>query len=156
MGYKVLVVDGNKDSRELVKKMLVSSDENYKILTAANSNEGYEAAVKNLPDIILLDNGTPQNEGLKTLDMIHSETSTKDIPVILITSFDKPKNLENAYKLGAADCINKPVQNFELLLRVRKILDFKESVKSTKELLNQHQEEKEELEKQQLLRFSSA
>ena len=141
MGHKVLVVDGNKDNRELVKKILVSSDENYKILTAENGKEGYEAAVKNLPDIILLDSGTPQNEGLKTLKMIHADTPTKDIPVIVITSFDKPKNLEDAYKLGAADCVNKPLQDFE-------------PMKSTKELLNQYQTEMEELEKRALIPHS--
>ncbi len=154
MGHKVLVVDGNKDNRELVRKILVSSDENYKILTAANGREGYEAAIKNLPDIIVLDSGTTQNEGMKTLEKINSEQTTKDIPVILMISFDKPKNLENAYKLGAADCVNKPVQEFELLLRIRKILDFKECIKSTKDLLNQHQEEKEELERRALIPHS--
>ncbi|UCH13566.1 MAG: response regulator [Bacteroidales bacterium] len=154
MGYKVLVVDGNKDNRELVRKILVSSDENYKILTAANGKEGYEAAVKNLPDLIVLDSGTTQNEGLKTLELINSEEATKDIPVVFITPIDKPKNLENAYKHGAADCVNKPPKEFELLLRIRKILDFKESMKSAKELLDQYQEEKEELEKRALIPHS--
>ncbi len=154
MGYKVLVIDDNKDNRDLVKNILISSDKNYKILTAANNKEGYEAAVNNLPDIILLDNSMPGNGGLKTLELIRAKTTTKDIPVILITSFDKPENLKDIFKMGHVDCITKPINNFELLLRVKKTLDFKESIKSTNELLNKYQTEKEEMEKRAMIPHS--
>jgi PAS domain S-box-containing protein len=154
MGYKVLVIDDSEDNRDLVKNLLISSDKNYKILTAANNKEGYEAAVKNLPDIILLDNSMPGNDGLKTLELIRAETKTKDIPVILVTSFDKPENLKDIFKMGFVDCVTKPVNNFELLLRVRKTLDFNQSIKNTKELLNRYLAEKEELEKRAMIPHS--
>jgi PAS domain S-box-containing protein len=154
MGYKVLIIDDNKDNRDLVSNILISSDKNYKILTAANNKEGYEAAVKNLPDIILLDNSMPGNDGLKTLELIRAETKTKDIPVILVTSFDKPENLKDIFKMGFVDCVTKPVNNFELLLRVRKTLDFNQSIKNTKELLNRYLAEKEELEKRAMIPHS--
>jgi PAS domain S-box-containing protein len=154
MGYKVLIIDDNKDNRDLVSNILISSDKNYKILTAANSKEGYESAVKNLPDIILLDNSMPGNGGLKTLEMIREKPEIKEIPVILITPFNKPEILKDVFKLESVDCVTKPVNNFELLLRIRKTLDFKESVKSTKDLLNQYQTEMEELEKRALIPHS--
>lgn len=154
MGYKVLVIDDNKDNRDLVRNILISSDKNYKILTAPNSREGYEAAFKNLPDIILLDNSIPGNDGLKTLKMIRQKPETKEIPVILITQFDKPEILKDILKLNSVDCIAKPVNNFELLLRVRKMLDLKESIKSSKDLLSQYQNEMEELEKRALIPHS--
>jgi PAS domain S-box-containing protein len=154
MGYKVLVIDNIKDNRDSVKNLLISSDKNYKILTAANNKEGYEAAVKNLPDIILLDNSTPGNDGLKTLELIRAETKTKDIPVILLTSFNKPENLKDIFKMGAVDCVTKPINDFELLLRIKKTLDFNVSVKNAKELLNKYQAEKEELEKRAMIPHS--
>jgi PAS domain S-box-containing protein len=154
MRYKVLVIDDNKDNRELIKNLLVSSDKSYKILDVANSKEGFEAAVKNLPDIILLDNSLPDNKGLKTLKMIRTDNSTKDIPVILITFLDKPEILESVFKMDSVDCIAKPIKNFELLLRVRKTLDFKESIDSTRELITRYQTEMENLEKRAMIPHS--
>ncbi len=148
------MIDDNKDNRELIKNLLISSDKNYKILAAENNKEGCEAVVKNLPDIILLDNSLPGNKGLKTLKMIRENTSAKDIPVILITSLDKPGILEDAFKMASVDCITKPVKNIELLLRVRKTLDFKESIDSTRELISRYQTEMENLEKRAMIPHS--
>lgn len=154
MGNKVLLVDDNKDSRESIKIILTSSDKNYKIIDTKNGDEGFDAALKNMPDIILLDNCKPAGEGLKTLKKIRKEESTKDIPVILITSFDSQKNLGDAISSGVTDCINIPIKNAELLLRVEKNMEVRELLKNAQKSLEKFQAEVDELEKRAMIPHS--
>ncbi len=154
MGSKVLVIDDNKDSRESIKKILLSADKNYKIINAANVNDGFEAVLKNMPDLVLLDNCKPPGEGLKTLKKIRKEETTKDIPVILITAPDNQNAPGDAFKAGASDYVGSPVQNAELILRVSKALEVREALNNAKKSLEQFQAEKDELEKRAMIPHS--
>ena len=154
MAYKVLVVDDNKDSRESIKHALMSSDNKYKVIAAAKGDEGFKAALKNIPDIIILDNCEPAGEGLKTLKKVREETSTREIPVILITSFNNPKDMDDAFKAGVSDCIAMPIQNTELSLRIEKALEVRESLNNVRKTLEKYQTERDELEKRAMIPHS--
>ena len=151
MGYKILVVDDNATNRDLLKKVLLSKSKEYKFFDASNGKEAFDVAVSKLPDLILMDIRMPEVDGLESLKMLHEESSTVDIPVIVITAYDSIENLEESFKLGAVDYLKKPIKNEELFSRVDKALSNRgEMIKAMEEIAHQ-QAEKEDLEKQALI-----
>jgi PAS domain S-box-containing protein len=154
MGYKVLVVDDSKEDRESIKNILVSSDKSYKIIVAPNGSGGFDAVLKNKPDVVLLGNSKPAGEAIKTLRKMRGEEATREIPVILITSPENQKTLGDAFKAGASDYISSPVHNIELLLRVSKTLEVRESLDNSRKALEKYESEREELEKRAMIPHS--
>ena len=62
-----------------------------------------------LPDVILLDLKLPKLDGLKVLECVRSDTRTRGIPVVILTSSDEENDLVESYKLGADSYVRKTV-----------------------------------------------
>jgi len=109
----ILVVEDNPAILEDVSEMLELA--RYKVITAVNGKEGFELAVKQLPDLIISDIMMPVVDGFGLLHLLRHESLTEAIPVIFLTSKTERNDFRNAMESGADDFITKPFNNDELL-----------------------------------------
>lgn len=114
LNKKILVVDDEHGIVNILKYNL--QKEGYEVFCAYDGEEGYESAVKNDPDLILLDVMLPKMDGFEVCKKIRA---IKNVPIIMLTAradeIDKVLGLE----LGADDYCTKPFSNRELMARVK-------------------------------------
>ncbi|MCL2057189.1 MAG: response regulator [Oscillospiraceae bacterium] len=119
--HSVLIVDDEPANIQVLSHAL--GDE-YKLFAATNGPDAIEAAVKHLPDIILLDIIMPEMDGYEVVAALKSSDTTKNIPVIFLTAKDGPENESLGLEHGADDYIFKPFSRGLLLQRVKMHLAF--------------------------------
>lgn len=119
--YKLLIVEDDP----IMSKVLVSmfKSENYEVTHSATGEGAFQAATKELPDLVLMDINLPDSSGLDICRRMKSTQRVKHIPVILITGGatsvdDKVEGME----IGAEDYILKPFLADELIARVAGIV----------------------------------
>jgi two-component system KDP operon response regulator KdpE len=111
---KVLVIDDEPQIRVLVKATLVRAG--YAVAEAANAREAMNAKVIDKPDLILLDLGLPDRDGLELISQLRGEPRSA---LIVVSARDQTEQKVAALDLGADDYITKPFDTEELLARVR-------------------------------------
>lgn len=111
---KVLVVDDEPRIRVLVKATLVRAG--YVVAEAANAREAVNAKAIDKPDLILLDLGLPDRDGLELVGQLRGEPRSA---LIVLSARDQTEQKVAALDLGADDYITKPFDTEELLARVR-------------------------------------
>ncbi len=104
---RILVVEDNEDNLHLIMVLLQKSG--FAILEARDGAEGVELAVKEKPDLILMDIGLPVLDGYEATKRIKANKETKDIPVIALTSYAMPGDKEKALNAGCDCYIEKPI-----------------------------------------------
>jgi CheY-like chemotaxis protein len=104
---KILVVEDNSDYRELIRMFLQRSG--YMIVEATTGCEGVHQAYSCRPDLILMDLGLPMMTGDEAIAQIKADPTTRDIPVLVITAFNKGILVERAVAAGAAEILHKPI-----------------------------------------------
>lgn len=119
--YTVLIVDDIPVNIILLKTMLTRT--NVGILTATNGEEAIETVRKSKPDLLLLDIQMPVMNGWEVLKAINDDPELKGIPVIVVSAFTSPEDIEQSMRLGAAGFIKKPVIMDILLSSVTSLLD---------------------------------
>ena len=114
---KVLLIE---DDRSISNFITATMDrEGYKIMHALNGREGLSLSTSFCPNVILLDLGLPDIDGLEVLQKLRSWS---DVPVIIISARTKEQEKVSALDLGADDYITKPFRIRELLARMKAIL----------------------------------
>ena len=141
MSYKILIVDDNKTNSDLIENLLDTFSDDYICSFAENGEEGYKMAKKIVPDVIFMDIMMPKCNGIECLQNIQKEKKLKDIPVIFITAYRDDENFAKAFKEGAIDFIEKPINVHELESRLLKALNISNSLKNIKSQLEAYQEE---------------
>jgi two-component system sensor histidine kinase/response regulator len=120
----ILVVDDTEDNLDFLEYALKRKP--FKMLRAVSGKECLALAKRNRPDIILLDIQMPEMDGFQTLELLKSDPSTSQIPVIFLTAQRKdPQSIERGLALGANEFLTKPIDTEELLVRVRMLLRVK-------------------------------
>ena len=109
-----LVVDDEVQIRRLLRVVLES--ENYQVLEAETGQQGLMEIAGRRPDVILLDLGLPDLEGLKVLSRLREWS---EAPVIVLTVRDDVQEKVAALDAGADDYVTKPFSTPELLARLR-------------------------------------
>ena len=119
---KILVVDDEQEIRDLLKKKLERA--NYSVDVASNGQEALTACQRIQPDLVLMDIAMPVMDGYQACEKIKETRSTKDIPVLFLTSKDlDPKSISEHYNdLGACGYLPKPSTVEELLSKVKEII----------------------------------
>ena len=103
-----------KNIADFIEKILRSND--YKVVTASTGDEGLSLIKSRCPDIILLDLGLPDMDGL---DVISSVRSWSLCPIIVLSARTTDNDKVSSLDLGADDYITKPFSTNELLARIR-------------------------------------
>jgi len=114
---KVLVVDDEAAIRRLLRNTLQVND--YRVFEAGSVGEALAMAASHLPDVILLDLGLPDGDGLSVIDAVR-QTST--VPIIVLSSRTDDGGKVRALDAGADDYVTKPFSVDELLARIRAAL----------------------------------
>lgn len=109
----VLVIDDNSDIRENTAEILELAG--YKTFTAANGKEGVDAAVKQVPTVIVCDIMMPELDGYGVLHLLRKNPLTQNIPFIFLTAKTERSDLRKGMEMGADDYITKPFDEVELL-----------------------------------------
>jgi len=120
---KILVVDDEPDIVDTIQCRLEWC--NCEVLTAVNGKEGLEKAANDRPDLILLDTNMPVMNGHEMLKHLRGNSDLKDIPVIMVTVICEPKDIATASSYGIADYVTKPFDFAELMEKVAKALEHK-------------------------------
>ena len=120
MTSRVLVIEDEPDIRKTIDYNL--SKESFEVIQAASIEEGEKALASNKIDVIILDLMLPDGSGLTLCRDIKSESSTKNIPVIILTAKTEEVDRVVGFELGADDYVTKPFSVRELILRVKAIL----------------------------------
>ena len=120
---KILVVDDEKDIIAPLEMYLKSNG--YTIVTASDGIEALKVAEEENPDLILLDIIMPKMDGFTALRKLKANEKTKSIPVIMLTVKENMKDLCEGR--GAEGYVLKPFERKELLERIKKILEKKDT-----------------------------
>ncbi len=117
---KVLVVDDNPVSRELIREVLESAHQ--RILEAGDGEEALEKVLQEEPDLVLLDIQLPVLDGYEVLRRIRGNPRYARLPVIALTAFAMREDCERALAVGFDDYVTKPIDTASLRLRIRNLL----------------------------------
>ena len=109
MASVVLVVDDERDNRELLEIILSSSG--FRVLTASSGEEALER-IAELPDLVLLDLMMPGMSGYDVVRSIKSNAATATIPVVMVTALDG-RERKLALEAGAEGFLTKPLDRAE-------------------------------------------
>ncbi len=109
---KILVVDDNQDSRELVVKVL--KNRGYQIIEAVDGEDALEKAFSERPDLILMDISIPKIDGYEVTRRLKSREDFKKTAVVALTAHAMKGDMEKALSAGCEGYITKPVNIREL------------------------------------------
>ncbi len=146
-GKKILIVD---DDRALVHGLITRLEASgYNVVSAFDTPLALFKALKEKPDLIILDIGLPGGNGFIFMERLKSLIPVAGIPVIILTDRDPQINRERVLKAGAVAFLQKPADNDELLATIRKALE--ESIKPVPEKQPSTIEETEKINKKILI-----
>jgi two-component system cell cycle response regulator DivK len=117
---KILVVDDNQDSRELVVKVL--KNKGYEMIEAVDGEEAVEKAVAEMPDLILLDISIPKLNGYEVARILKGKEEFKGIPIVALTAHAMKGDRMKALEAGCEGYISKPINVRELPAQVKSFL----------------------------------
>ncbi len=116
---KILIIEDESDLREMEKENLQTAG--YKVFEAGNAKDGVELAVKERPDVILMDIRLPyKKRGIGAAKMLRNTEETKDTPIIFVTGY--PMWEQSAEVKNIANCayITKPFDIRTLITQIER------------------------------------
>jgi two-component system cell cycle response regulator DivK len=121
---KLLYVEDNDDNVYMLKMRLEQLD-GFEVLTAENGERGYETAIAERPDIILMDLEMPIVDGWEATRRLKSNPETRDIPVIAFSAHALAGEREKALAAGCDEFDTKPIEFERLVATIRRICEMK-------------------------------
>ena len=113
---RILIVDDSSDVRLALATIL--EDAGHDIVEAEDGDQVFDLAIKETPDLVLLDVMMPRVNGFDALATLKADTRTNPIPVIMVTAKGRPEDMAMARSLGAVEYITKPWADGDVELRV--------------------------------------
>jgi len=136
MTPKILVVDDIEENIYALCKMLAKLD--AEIVTAKSGNEALFEASRHELALILLDVQMPDMDGYETAEILKSNESTANIPIIFVTAIDSSESKAvKGYTVGAVDFIFKPINDFILISKVKVFLELYRTKNHLEELVSE-------------------
>lgn len=112
----ILIIDDQVTNLQMLGTVLRHT--NYEIEYASSGEAGLEKINQRVPDLILLDIRMPGLNGWEVMDRLRASKSTREVPVIFLSSTTDEEDVNHCFKIGASDYIAKPLNMMELLCRV--------------------------------------
>ncbi len=117
---RILVVDDTPHNVKLLRDLLAVKG--YDVITAADGSEALRQIDANPPDLALLDVVMPGMTGYEVCSRIRNDPKTSTLPVVMVTALDPGAERIKGIEAGADDFISKPINQPELLARVKSLL----------------------------------
>jgi two-component system cell cycle response regulator DivK len=120
MSKRILVVEDQADSRQIIRDMLAPTD--YEVTEAGNGEEALAAIGKQRPDLTLMDIQLPIMDGYETMRRIRTDPALSSIPIIAVTAYAPSGEEQKARAAGCDDFVPKPYSPHQLLAKIRNYL----------------------------------
>lgn len=111
---RILIVEDDKSIRNFFRAILEAN--NYDVMMANTGTEAYSLITSQCPDLVILDLGLPDMDGMKILQRVREWSG---MPIVVVSARSHEKDKVEALDLGADDYITKPFGTSELLARIR-------------------------------------
>ena len=118
---KVLLVEDNEANRDMLSRRLMRH--NFEVVCAEDGPAGVAAALREAPDIILMDVALGEMDGWEATRLIKQASQTADIPVIALTAHALESDRAKSVVVGCADFDTKPVDMRRLLQKINACLE---------------------------------
>ncbi len=135
-GISILIVDDITDNRKIFTEFFKNL--NIKTLEAENGEKAVNMAIKNLPDLIIMDIRMPVMDGYEAIEELNKTKATANIPVIAITASVYSTEKEKILRSGFDDILFKPVQINKVIFTISKYLNIKDKKTQAKNLHNEN------------------
>lgn len=123
MTARILVVDDVPANVKLLEARLLA--EYFEVLTAFNGADAIDICENGKVDVVLLDVMMPDMDGFEVCRRLKSDRNTSHIPVVMVTALDQVSDRIRGLEAGADDFLTKPVNDLQLLTRVRSLVRLK-------------------------------
>lgn len=123
MSARVLVVDDIEQNRKLLSDKL--RNEYFHVITAVDGEDAIDKALAEEPDVILMDIMMPRLNGIDACRRLKTDPRTEHIPIVLVTALNEREDRLRGLGAGADDFLTKPVNDLQLLSRVRALTKYK-------------------------------
>ena len=104
---KILIIEDIADNAELVRRIL--SARGYEVFHALDAETGLQMALSQIPDLILLDLGLPDHDGLTLAGWLRAEPSLNKVPIVAYTAWPPETARQMAETYGCNGYIGKPI-----------------------------------------------
>jgi CheY-like chemotaxis protein len=119
--HKVLLVEDNEANRDMLSRRLMRHD--FRVVCAEDGPAGVAAALRELPDVILMDVALGAMDGWEATRLIKQAPRTANIPVIALTAHALESDRAKSVEVGCADFDTKPVDMRRLLQKINGCLE---------------------------------
>ena len=116
--FRVLVVDDDKNTRKLLRVVLES--ENYTVFTAENGEEALSLMDREHIDLAIVDIMMPKMDGYEFTKLLRE--TDDNLPILMISAKQLPTDRRKGFLVGIDDYMTKPIDEVEMLLRIRALL----------------------------------
>ncbi|MDT8286520.1 MAG: response regulator [Elusimicrobiales bacterium] len=117
---KILLVEDSKNISAVLVDVLKA--EGYTVMHAPDGVTGVAMTRREKPDLLLLDLLLPKLSGYDVCNTIKRDNNTRHIPVLVISTMDKPESVARAKACGAANFMRKPYNLDDLLAEIKRLL----------------------------------
>ena len=120
MSKRILVVEDQKDDRQIIRDMLAATD--YEIAEAEDGEQALAAVAKERPDLILMEIQLPTIDGYEAMPQIRTDPALLSIPIIAVSSYAPSGEEQKARAAGCDDFVAKPYSPRQLLAKIRQYM----------------------------------
>jgi CheY-like chemotaxis protein len=117
---KILFIEDEPDQVMMISLRLEKSG--YEVISSMDGEEGLKMVVKEKPDLILVDVIMPGIDGFEVCRRIRKDPMTKHIPIISTTAAGMDDVEHQCITAGADDCVRKPYDSADLLMKIHRLL----------------------------------
>jgi two-component system, cell cycle response regulator DivK len=122
---KVLLVEDNEMNRDMLSRRLIRRG--FEVIFAVDGKQGFDAARREKPDIILMDMSLPVMDGWEATRCVKADDATRSVPVIGLTAHAMSGDREKAMEAGCDDYDTKPVELDRLIGKIERLLGLAKS-----------------------------
>jgi DNA-binding response OmpR family regulator len=101
---------------------MILAKSSYELILARDGEEGVAKALATQPDLILMDVVMPKMNGFEAMKQLRENAQTRSVPIVMVTSKAEAESMEAGYQNGCSDYIIKPIDQLELMMKVKNLL----------------------------------